>query len=454
MESKVLEFYRRVVTTEFMGSVKGCGEVVTRAGIFESSVVIWLMIFQRLNSDHSLSAALEEIRIGGSRELLSETSGSIRARTGKISGATGGYAQGRRRVSLDMVMSVADRLNEAIVYSHRKQTYEGRKVYAVDGSTVRIEHSEENLQSYPATKNQYGEAHYPLVHIGIATDVVTGVALRPSFGPFDGPKVVSELELAEQLFGRLPAKSVVIGDRYYGCFRFTYQALQHGHDVIVRMKESNIKRFIGKPSTEYGECVVNWTPSAHERKKYDDFSTETTVQGRMLWFTIKEPGFKTLKLFLFTTLTLPLKKIVELYGLRWKVETDLRDIKSTMDMDAIHAKTPSMVAKELILGVTAYNLIRHVMAVAAQAATVDPRKLSFSRFLKRSRALANSPLTGRALEKALLLVLTDLKSLSIPQRKQRRFPEPRKKWPTGEQHFMTGSRNQQRQKLFNIISTT
>ena len=38
-----------------------------------------------------------------------------------------------------------------------------------------------------------------------------------------------------------------------------------------------------------------------------------------------------------------------------------------------------MVAKELVLGITGYNLVRAVMQAAAEQTQQDPRRLSFSR---------------------------------------------------------------------------
>jgi hypothetical protein len=48
-----------------------------------------------------------------------------------------------------------------------------------------------------------------------------------------------------------------------------------------------------------------------------------------------------------------------------------------MKMDILRCKTPEMVEKELWVYLLAYNLLRTVMAVAASASEVEPRKISF-----------------------------------------------------------------------------
>ena len=48
-----------------------------------------------------------------------------------------------------------------------------------------------------------------------------------------------------------------------------------------------------------------------------------------------------------------------------------------MKMDILRCKTPEMVEKEIWVYLLAYNLLRTVMAVAASASEVEPRKISF-----------------------------------------------------------------------------
>jgi len=63
------------------------------------------------------------------------------------------------------------------------------------------------------------------------------------------------------------------------------------------------------------------------------------------------------------------------YG--WQTEVDIRSIKATMQMDILRCKTPEMVHKEIWAHLLAYNLLRTVMAVAANENDVEPRKISF-----------------------------------------------------------------------------
>ncbi len=85
---------------------------------------------------------------------------------------------------------------------------------------------------------------------------------------------------------------------------------------------------------------------------------------------------------MITTLTDPkaysAKDIAELYGLRWNVELDIRDIKQTLSLNHVRCKTPGMVRRELWVTLLAYNLIRKVIATSAAAHDKQPRRLSFT----------------------------------------------------------------------------
>ena len=71
------------------------------------------------------------------------------------------------------------------------------------------------------------------------------------------------------------------------------------------------------------------------------------------------------------------EQIGDLYEYRWDGEVDIRSIKSTMQMDILRCKTPEMVHKEIWTHLLAYNLLRTVMAVAANENAIEPRKVSF-----------------------------------------------------------------------------
>jgi len=57
----------------------------------------------------------------------------------------------------------------------------------------------------------------------------------------------------------------------------------------------------------------------------------------------------------------------------------LRSLKQTVRLHSLTARSLDMVAKELVLGLAAYNLVRATMYAAPRGAGLGPRQLSFLR---------------------------------------------------------------------------
>lgn len=110
-----------------------------------------------------------------------------------------------------------------------------------------------------------------------------------------------------------------------------------------------------------------------------------------------------------------------LYAQRWNVELDLRNIKTTLGLDRLVCKTPSMNEKQWCVGLLAYNLIRWLMLRSAKLADVLPRQLSFKHSLQLWLAWSQRGLPPDETQIERLLVL-------IAQRRVGRRPgriEPR-----------------------------
>jgi len=98
--------------------------------------------------------------------------------------------------------------------------------------------------------------------------------------------------------------------------------------------------------------------------------------------TIQRPGFRPVTLTIVTTLLDPKKyPAAELFTLRmrrWDVETDIRQLKTTMGMEVLKCETVQGVQKELWMFLMIYNLVRAVMVSAAKRQKVAVDRISFA----------------------------------------------------------------------------
>lgn len=400
-----------------------------RRQIYTPFVVIWLMMYQRLQQDRPLSAAVECLR--QAVPLLDSTDGLCqRLVNGEISGQTGAYCQARQRLSTRACRHVHDYL-----YQHLEALLPPRaapdqeQVFVVDGTTLQLAHTPALVHEFPPGGNQHGINHWPVLQVVAFHNARHGLALRPSYGPMYGDKAVGEQKLALDALERLPAQAIVLGDANFGIFHFAYQVHQSQRFPVLRLSPSRAQRLLAGKA-KLGRHRVVWEPSAHERRVYPTLPPAASVQG---WLHIvKHPQRAGERLYLFTTLLRKPRQVLALYGWRWRIETDLRHLKRTVQLHKLTSKTPAMVEKELLIGVATYNLVYAVMAVAAQRAGIEPRRLSFARTLTGLQALpplqASDP--PERFAQAVEILLTGIISARLPVRAKRRSA-PRQVWGRG-----------------------
>ena len=344
-------------------------------GIYSLAVVIWLMIVQRLHAKGTLSSALQQLLQIRPGNLLPDCK---RVRDGNISSHPGGYCQARQKMPTLVARKVSDHIL-AQLQAELPVCPVGcpQPVFLLDGSCLELARTEELAAAYPPAENQYGAAHWPILRIAVMHNLANGLALRPSWGPLSGPDAVSEQVLAETLMDRLPQAAVIVGDRNFGVFSIVHAAREKGFPVVLRLTKERFQKVWNGAAVCGQDRPVEWLASRYDRRTHPDLPPQASVAGRILVAQMQS-GSTTEFLYLFTTLDLPAEQILEIYRCRWNIETDLRSLKSTIRLHHIPAKTSEMVEKEILIAITAYNMVRAVMGWAAEQAGISPRSLSFS----------------------------------------------------------------------------
>ena len=387
--SGVLDVFRKAASEEFFQQLKKELGLKTRKRIYDLPLVMWLMMVQRWDGKGTLSSSVQQVVENRPAVLLGDHK---RVREGTVKVHTGSYSDARHQMPVAAAEKVADRVFEDLVQT-RRAALPGwdRRVFVLDGSSLELPHTEELVAAYPPGSNRHGELHWPVLRLLVAQELTTAIAGRPCWGPMYGPEAVSEQALTERILDRLPERSVLMGDINFGVFTVAFASTQRGHDVLFRMQPSRAQALgRGLPLTPGTDCKVCWRPSAWERKQHPDLPPDARVWGRLIVEQVTASDGKSMLLYFFSTLDLSVEQILLLYGQRWDVETDIRSLKHTLHLDVLRCQSPDMIAKELILAITGYNLVRAVMNEAAQQNHLDPRRLSFS----RSQDVVNAALPG------------------------------------------------------------
>jgi hypothetical protein len=204
----------------------------------------------------------------------------------------------------------------------------------------------------------------------------------------------------------------------------------------------------------HNDHVVTWTkpqrPKWMDQASYD--SLPETLALREVRTIITKPGCRVKELVVVTSLrdheTYTKDEILDLYHERWHAEIDLRSIKTQMKMEILRCKTPEMVRKEIWAHLLAYNLVRKVMAQAAEEHKLTPRQISFASAMQTLNEFRTSLLHSSAAEltEMTICILTAIASHRVGNRPGRCEPRKVKRRPKGYSRLLV-PRAQERAKL-------
>jgi hypothetical protein len=265
--------------------------------------------------------------------------------------------------------------------------YKQLKVYIADGMSFTTPDTETLADKYGKHKNQRGTSNgYPAPKALALLEAGSGFIRKAMILPWSR----QEFTCLSRLFKAMDPRSLLLGDRglvsfahlvllkaagLHGCMRLPRWQVVKGRGKGTRRR----KQRLGKQ-----DMLVTWTASRRPawmgQRRWKEIKDQQLTL-RQISFRVCRKGFRSHQAWIITTLTdpkeYPAQELAELYSHRWQVEVYFRDLKQTLGMKMISAKTVSGVQKEVLAFILLYNLIRKVMCQAAVAQGVDPDRISF-----------------------------------------------------------------------------
>jgi Transposase DDE domain len=348
-------------------------EKLGASAVYKTSVVLWLMLFQRLNPKASLRDAVLHFVETAPAELKTNK----RLREGRLSTKSSSFSDARHRISLIAAHWFEARVSSSIINS-TPPSYNDQRVFLIDGTTFTLAPVAELQEGYPPASNQHGQSVWPIAHVVLAHELSSGAALPPEIGAMYGKNAVSETRLAQGLIKRLPPNSVVMADMGFGIFSVAYQAKQNGHNFVLRLKKDRFSRIrkgaeIANSTETSKSYRVQWLPSKAERETNPDIPEDCAITAFLHELKIGEES-----LYLIEDIEATTTQLRDLYWQRNEIEVDIRNIKVVIDTEEIRAQSKEMFLKEFAMSMVAYNLTTQLRREAAIIGKCEPRELSFT----------------------------------------------------------------------------
>lgn len=342
--------------------------------VYSTAMVLWAFLGQVLCDGKETSCESAVARIVAHRTVA-----GLPAPTAD----TGDYCRARAKLSEDALHQLTVEVAEGTERQAAPWLWKGRHAKLVDGFTCTMPDTEANQQEYPQKSSQKPGLGFPTFRAVVILSLATACAMELALGPYSG-KETGETALLRSVLESLVPGDVLVADRCYCSFMMIALLLARGCDVCTRRHQARHSDF--RRGKRLGKCdhLIEWTRPA--RPEWMDEATYASIPEKLVLREIRyqlvEPGYRTRKLTIITTLTdadaYTAEDIAELYGYRWHAELDIREIKQWLHLDHLRCKSPRMVRRELWTTLLAYNLVRTTAASAALLHGVEPRQISFT----------------------------------------------------------------------------
>lgn len=319
------------------------------------------------------------------------------------------YCKARMRLPLKVLQALLVESAAAMQKQCRspQQLWCGLRAYLVDGSSTIAPDTPDSQKAFGQPKGCKKGCGFPVPKLLGLFDAFSGLLVQV----LGFPLYTHEQSKVWMLQPLLGVGDLLVGDR--GFCSFVHLAMLFGRSVqgLFRMHQKQIvdfrphrrhratykraKKAKGKktrplPTSRFvkrlgkWDQVVEWfkpkiKPKWMDAKQFE--ALPASLHLRELRFVLERKGQRTRVVTLVTTLLDPLlypkEKIVELYGVRWRVETHFAELKTTLKMRKLKSKTSDGVRKELTVYALVYNLIHLVMLQAAGQQRVPVDRISF-----------------------------------------------------------------------------
>lgn len=336
--------------------------------------------YKMLQFDQAKEA--QRIATGGSRNVGRPNlyhSQLAKSKTMEVSENTAAYTKARQRIDRSLISSI---FNYSVDFGELNgKTWHGLPVYITDGTYFQ-------MQDTPVLRKKYyvkeGDNAYPQ---GLLQTIIRQISGQ-IYDFQIGTRHQSELELVKPLIENLPARGLLLADDLYSTYAIFSLMQKKGCDLIVPGKRDRNYKVIEQLSD--GDEIVELKKTA----KPDWLSIEEwneipkSIRMRRISYTSIEDEKE--EHVLYTTLLdkkINKIEIILKYRSRWDIEITIREIKTLMGINIARSKTEDMVIKEITIALTAYNMVRKIIAKSVEKTDFPPQENFFYKCIEVDKKL-------------------------------------------------------------------
>ena len=416
-------YFSALLSEETINQSFGAARHLWQGWVYTPAVTVWVFLSQCLSPDHSCRDAVARLIAWQVSQGLKPSSAD-----------TSAYCTARDALPEEACQQLVQTTGRSLEEEAPEWLFHNRHVRVVDGSTVTMPDTPENQEEYPQQPGQKLGCGFPIARILILFSLSVGTVLEAALGKYQG-KLTGENSLFRTIHHRLQSNDIVVGDRYFAGW-FDLALLQERWvDAVVRKHQLRPTDF--RKGTRLGpdDHLVCWKkpqrPQWMTIEQYTALPDELVV--REVRVRVTQRGFRSKVIIVVTTLLdheeFSPEEIAILFRRRWQAELSLRSLKVELQMDHLRCKTPHRVRNEIYMHLLAYNLIRRVMALAAEDQGTFPWCVSFKGTVQALNQFLFLLTTSLPIEEGCAAMIQCVMSQRVGNRPDRVEPRLIKKRP-------------------------
>lgn len=293
---------------------------------------------------------------------------------------TAAYSKARKRLDQILMEKIAFYIGQDNLKLTNRWQWKGRDVKLVDGSTLTMADTKENQQAFPQIRRQQPGLGFPILRLVGIFDLVSGSILNMGLAKYQG-KGNGELSIFKKLLRRCSRNDLFVMDCLYGNHVMMDLMLRLKYDFVVKFKREKGRKLIGLKKSKI--IQLKWRKCSNYLSEEETKEIREKITVRLVHIKVENKGYRTQSIYIATSLLdenkYTAEDIGELYKKRWGVETDIRNLKVTLEARHLKCKSPDMVLKELWAKVIIYNLIKRLIVISCHVCNTNasPREISF-----------------------------------------------------------------------------
>ena len=300
-------------------------------------------------------------------------------------------------------------------YNNDVKRWEGFRLLAVDGSNISMLNVPEVLEHFGSADNQFGGV--PMARAMQIHDVLNDLTIWGDIFP----RSCSENKIIANHIRHLPPDSLTLFDRGYPSYSLVYLLANEEtpRHFLMRCKatfSNEVKKFVAGNKTDIKTTIYPSQESIEKLREHGIIVTKKTgIKIRMLKVVPKDGEVEVLLTNLYDDKIFTLKKLRDLYFMRWKIETTYSKQKNQLQMEIFSGHRIVCIEQDYAAGLFVANL----QSIIEKQCEQEVKIINLSRYYeyKINRNLSWASLKNRILK---LFIQTD-NSLEILMELQHLF---------------------------------